>query len=71
MANTIIVEQAAFFVNREDPTQVSYDAVDEKKWRPLMLNTYAFELPKPNQGEILYQLRGSNTRGTIVNVNNL
>jgi|688.fasta_scaffold2410350_1 hypothetical protein len=71
MKNIIIVENASFFVHREDPTQVSYDAVDTQYWRPVMLNTYAFELPQPNQEEILYQLRGSNTRGTIVNVNNL
>lgn len=69
--NTIIVEQTAFFVNRQDPAQVSYDAVDTQYWRPLMLQTYAFDLPLPKDGEILYKLRGSETRGTIVNVNNI
>lgn len=69
--NTIIVEATAFFVNRQDPTQVSYDAVDPEKWRPVMLSTYAFALPTPKDGEILYKLRGSDTRGVITNVNNL
>ena len=71
MENIIIVESAAFFVNRQDPTQVSYDAVDTAMWRPVMLSTYAFSIPAPKAGEILYKLRGSDTRGAIVNVNNL
>ena len=71
MENIIIVESAAFFVNRQDPTQVSYDAVDTAMWRPVMLSTYAFSIPAPNAGEIHYKLRGSDSRGAIVNVNNL
>ena len=72
MENIIIVESATFFVNRQDPTQVSYAyTAYTTLWRPVMLSTYAFSIPAPKAGEILYKLRGSDTRGAIVNVNNL
>jgi hypothetical protein len=67
MENIILVEAAAFFVNREDPRQVSYDPVDTTYWAPVMLSTWV-QLPIPSETQIMYQLRGSNTRATVVNL---
>jgi hypothetical protein len=68
MENVILVDSASFFVNREDPRQVSYDAVDTTYWRPMMLSTWV-QLPTPSETQIMYQLRGSDTRAAVLSLN--
>lgn len=68
--NTITVDAPTFLVNRKNPTQISYGEKVGRSWKCLTLQTYALGLPDPGSSEILYKLRGSNSRGSIINVNN-
>lgn len=69
MENIVIVEKINFFVNRQNPTEISYD--DTSYWEPMSLDSYIFQLPQPSENQILYKLKEDETvllYGKIVNL---
>ena len=57
--NVITVTSGTFYINRENPKEISYGYVDPSKWRPVALNTYANTPPPPNENQIKYVLEGN------------
>jgi hypothetical protein len=54
--NIIVVRASTFNVNRRNPREVSYDFVDQTKWRPVFLDTYVNIPPDPGPNQIKYVL---------------
>ena len=56
MENLIIVDDGLFYVNPQNPSEVSYSA--DSGWPPMNLDYYAIGYTLPTTNEIAYVLRG-------------
>jgi hypothetical protein len=48
-----------FYVNRENPREVTYGYVDTTKWKPVALNTYVNVPPQPSANQIMYVMESN------------
>jgi len=70
--NIIEVNQAAFFINEKDPTQVSYflKSGEESDWKSVVLTAHKKGLPTPKTNQILYKLANSDERAYLLTLDN-
>ncbi len=66
MDNIVEVDYAAFYVNTEDPTEVSYESQSDPKWFFYNVTPFGYGFPDIGPNEILYKLKDSLNMGCVV-----
>lgn len=61
--NIVEVEQSCFWINPKDPYHVTYNG---SGMVPFMLSTYIDGLPIPEDGDVLYKLKGYEDKGFLL-----
>jgi hypothetical protein len=67
MENVINVEMSCFWINKENPSLVSYSPEDTFGWTPIQSSRYwNCELIKPKQDEIAYRYKNNDYFGYLL-----
>lgn len=66
MKNIINVEMSCFWINKENPTVVSYNPENTSEYIPIQSSHYLmYELVKPKQDEIAYKYKNNDCFGYL------
>lgn len=71
LSNIIEVEKPMILIDVNNPYNVIYEKSDDDTtdYKILLMLNYIHELPMPNENQILYKLKGSYTRGYLLDLN--
>jgi hypothetical protein len=66
MENVINVKMSCFWINKENPSLISYNPENTSEWIPIQSECYHYGIDKPKQDEISYMHKGNKYYGYLL-----